>query len=199
MEHLLANGKLRLLPAKDYDQFDSNELRLFCHHKARYGLPTEELVTFLRELIGRDKAIEIGAGSGDLGYHLRIPMTDSYCQDEPDVRAYYKAIRQPTIEYGQDVEKIEALAAVEKYKPDVVVGCWVTQWIDPCLPPPSGGGSIYGIKEDELIKKVKKYILVGSEAIHGGKFIMSYPHTKYFVPGVRSRRSDNRIWVWERS
>jgi hypothetical protein len=43
---------------------------------------TVELVAWLHDRIAGRKAIEIGAGMGDLGYHLGIPQTDSYAQIE---------------------------------------------------------------------------------------------------------------------
>lgn len=192
-----SSGHLPLVPANYFDDLDFIPLRLFCHFKARYLLPTQELVDFLKtELIGSRSAIEIGSGSGDLAQHLEIPATDNYCQTFPDVKRFYETIRQPTITYGQNVERIEALEAIDKYKPDVVIGAWVTQWIDKHEPPPPSGGSIHGIKEDELLKKVNKYIVIGAEETHGGKEILKYPHRKIAAPFVRSRRDDNYIWIW---
>ncbi|HEY3283412.1 MAG TPA: hypothetical protein VGN26_14180 [Armatimonadota bacterium] len=55
-----------------------------------YQFPTRELVLWLQELIRGRRAIEIGAGNGWLGWHLGIPMTDSYQQSEhPDTMLYY--------------------------------------------------------------------------------------------------------------
>src|SRR5271166_6566557 len=90
------SGNLKLLSAYEYDQFDPHSLRMFCHNYARYLLPTKELVDFIqRYVIGSMSAIEIGAGCGDLGRHLGIRMTDNYCQERPDVKAYYQLARQP--------------------------------------------------------------------------------------------------------
>ena len=190
------DNKLKLLPCGYYDKLDSSNLRIFCHIYARYGLPTVELIDFLKPYLQNQKTIEIGAGSGDLGHHLNVTMTDNYNQEMPDVKAYYDACKQPVIKYGTDVEKLEALEAVDKHKPDVVVGCWVTHWIDPNLPPPIGGGNIYGIKEEEVIKRVKTYILIGAKEIHKHKTIMNIPHKEIEAPFVRSRRKDNFIWIW---
>lgn len=124
-------------------------------------------------------------------------MADSHQQNWPDVRALYLASQQPTINYGKDVLELDALAAVEEYKPDIVIGAWVTHWIDPDLPPPVGGGNMYGIKEEEILKQVKRYIVIGAEEVHKYKPIMKLPHKTIEATFVRSRRQDNRIWIWD--
>jgi hypothetical protein len=191
---LLINGKLNLLSCLDYDKFNAEDLRLFCHFYGRYLLPTLELVEYVKDLIGNKVAIEIGAGCGDFGYHLGIKMTDSYVQTRPDVINYMLAINQPVTKYGNDVEQIDALDAIEKYKPNIVIGAWVTNWIDPNLPPTSG--SIYGIKENEILKLVDTYIMIGSVAVHKDKPILKLSHETIDAPFVRSRRTDNKIWIW---
>lgn len=192
-----AEGNMKLLRFADYDQFDDESLRLFCHFYARYLLPTTELVDFLKNRIAGKAAIEIGAGCGDLGRHLEITMTDSYCQEFPEVKAYYDMLQQPTIKYGEDVEKLDALGAIDKYGPDIVIGAWVTQWIDPDLPFPEGGGSEFGVKESELLKKIDRYIVIGSQAIHSNKKILELPHETIDASNfVRSRRKDNVIMIW---
>lgn len=197
---LAADGrpdKIKLLKCADYDAFSPDVVRLFTHMTARYLLPTVELVDWLKDLIGDRKAIEIGSGTGDLARFLGIPATDNYCQEWPEVKAYYALTGQPPVNYGKDVERLDALEAVEKYKPDVVLGSWVTQWIDPNLPYPDNGGSMHGVKESELLKKVLTYIVVGAEGIHGRKNILSQPHKVFNVERIaRSRRTDNRVWVW---
>lgn len=195
------NDKLPLLPSSFYDRVDRDVLRTFCHKAARYHLPTIETIDHLNHLLKPyDKAdvLEIGAGAGDLGYHLGIRMTDNYCQVWPDVKTYYETLGQPIIQYGKDVERLDALEAVKKYKPKVVIGAWVTQWVDPNKPP-DRKGSMYGIKEDQLIELVDMYILIGAEEIHNTKVILDKPHEKIDAPFVKSRRTDNKIWIWRRS
>lgn len=191
------NNKIAARPLAEYRAMNQTALRLFCHTHARYVLPTTELIDYLKTIIGDRSAIEIGAGAGDLGCQLGIPMTDSYCQTWPDVQLMYAATGQPTIKYGRDVEYLDALAAVEKYQPDVVLAAWVTHWIDPNLPPKPG--SMYGVKEDLLLKNVKEYIVVGSTAIHSIKPIMALPHTTIDACDMvvsRSQRGDDKIWIW---
>jgi hypothetical protein len=190
--------KIRLLSAKEWDKIPWDTLRAFLHFTARYGLPTQELIAWLKEKIGNRSALEIGAGAGDLGYHLGIPMTDDHQQqDNPLVADYYKKMSQPPIVYGKDVEKIDALAAVEKYEPEVVIGCWITHYIDPDLPPPPGGGNIWGVREREIVQ-LADYILIGTPTVHRYKKIMDLPHKEINAPFARSRNPINKIWVWKK-
>lgn len=196
LKAVIEDDKLKLVPCAVYDSFKPDILRMFTHLSARYLLPTVELVDYLKRIIGDRKAIEIGSGCGDLARFLDIPATDNYCQEWPVVKDMYAKTGQPTIKYGENVERIDAAAAIEKYKPDVVLGAWVTQWIDPELPPPPGGGNVFGIKESEVIKTVQTYIVIGAEDIHKYKFILKEPHEVLDAGMVRSRRYDNRIWKW---
>ena len=194
MNLLEENLKLKLLPASHYDAIPFQELRMFCHYQARYLLPTVELIEFLKPYT--NNALEIGAGCGDLGYHLGLRMTDNYCQYFPEVKEYYEALQQPIIKYGKDVELLDAALAIKHYNPDVVIGAWVTNWVDPLLPPSPGGGSVHGIKEDEILDRGITYIVIGAEEIHKHKPIMKAKHQKIDAPFVRSRRQDNKIWIW---
>lgn len=200
-ELLDSKGKLKLYPASFYDEIPFDLLRYFCHFYARYFLPTLEVVDFISNKIMGKKVIEIGAGCGDLGYHLGITMTDNYCQTFPDVSLAYTRCGQPIIEYGNDVLKMDAISAIEKFKPDYVIGAWITQWIDPDLPAPAGGGNIYGVKEDILLKKTG-YINIVAQSVHKYKAILKYPHETIKLKSLRSRKQDNTdnvIWIWERN
>jgi hypothetical protein len=196
---LREDGYVRPRPAIEYDAIPLDHLRYFRYTHARYLLVTTELVTFLKGIIGTQSALEIGAGAGDLGHALGIKMVDNYCQELPEVREYYKALGQPPVAYGRDVQKRTANSAVKKWRPDVVIGAWVTHWVDPNLPLPPGGGNIYGIKEDEILKDCKWYVMIGSEAVHNHKPLMKLPHETIDAHFVRSRseRDDNKIWIWK--
>lgn len=196
---LMENGALKLYAATYYDSVPPHLLRLWCHVYARYGLPTIGLVTWLREFIGTRRAIEIGSGSGDLAYHLQIPATDNRMQEWPEIAKIYAAMGQPLICYPNFVERLDAMEALEKYRPEIVIASWVTEWVDPNLPAPPGGGNIYGVHEDKIIDSGVTYVLVGNEDIHGKKSIMSRPHEEYRLPFLRSRAKRgalNRVWVW---
>ena len=175
-----SKGRLKVVPTEVYQGIDPTDLRVWCHKKAFYALPTTELLEWLKARIGGRRAIEIGSGNGCLGRALGIPMTDNMSQNWPNVAMMYVLQRQPRVQYGEDVEDLDALAAVQKYQPQVVLGAWVTQWISPRLPPPPGGGSIFGIKEDQILRSpsVQEYIVVGN------KLICSRPHTVIQEPGA---------------
>jgi len=199
-ELLDESGYLKILPSAEYDKYCFDDLRLFCHFYGRYGLPTKELVDWLREYIGTQNTIEIGSGCGDLGRALGIPMIDNCCQEWPDVKAFYNMTGQPCIKYSPEIMRMDALDAAKTIKPDIIIGQWVTHWIDPDLPAPPGGGSMYGIKEDLLLKECKTYIMIGSSKIHGYKPILKLPHKELHFPFLRSRSSDpeaNVIYIWE--
>ena len=66
-------ARFRLLPAAFWRAIDPQVLVVFATATARWGIVTVELVEWLRERIRRRKAIGIGAGNGDLGFHLGIP------------------------------------------------------------------------------------------------------------------------------
>jgi hypothetical protein len=196
---LTTDGVIKLLPNHYYDTMSMEALRYWCYVHARYGIPTVELIGWLNDLIGSRQALEIGSGHGDLAHHLGIRATDNWSQTFPDVLDYYQQTKQPVIHYAPWVEKIDAMKAVHKYKPDVVVASWVTQWCDPNLPPPAGGGSIYGVKESDLLDSGVTYILIGNQTVHAGKEIMKVPHREITLPFLRSRSAkpeSDRIWIW---
>jgi hypothetical protein len=191
-------GVLRLLHAAEYDEMPRSSLRVWCHRHGRYGLPTVELVEWLSAKIGDRKAIEIGAGSGDLAFHLGIPATDSRNQEWPDVAAYYALMGQPLIRYPAWVQTFDAVQAVAHYLPRVVIGSWITQW---CVSnaPAQTKGSIYGVQEDVLLSSGVEYILIGNLAVHGDKKIMNLPHQEFDPGFLRSRASQpelDRIFIW---
>lgn len=194
-------GRLRILNASTYADIPYIELRVWCYKRAIYGLPTTELVGWLRNLIGNRSAIEVGSGNGALGRALNIPRTDSYIQEQPDVFLHYLVSGQPTISYGADVEKLEAVEAIRHYDPQVVIGNWVTHWIDPHKPMPPGGGSVYGLREDRILDhpSVETYIVVGHTQIHAAKPILRRPHKVIQEPWIWSRTGDpsgNALFVW---
>lgn len=189
------SGLLKVVPASTYASIPWDKLRLWTHQHAVYGLPTVELVDYLRDIIGERKAIEIGAGNGCLGRALGIPMTDNYLQERPDMKALYALQGQPCIEYAPDVEKLDALDAVRRYRPQVVVASWVTQYSDG-----SRSGSVYGIHEETLldIPGVETYLLFGSIRNHGFKSICERPHTVIREPWLWSRADDSVLFIWGR-
>lgn len=196
---LTTAGVLKRLSSAALDVSATPEaLRLWCHYHGRYGLPTTELVAWLRAYIAGRSAIEIGSGAGDLAWHLMLPATDNRCQEQPDVAAFYRALGDPVIEYPAWVERLDALDAIAKYTPDIVVASWVAQWADPDMPPASTG-AVYGVKEDILLDTGVIYVLIGNLAVHGKKTIMARPHRELDLPFLRSRSqhdTQNRLFIW---
>jgi hypothetical protein len=195
-----ANGQIKLLPAAAYHAYSQQSLQLFGHRHARYGYPTVELIAWLKEKIGARKAIEIGSGTGDLAFHLGIPATDNHMQQWPHVRYHYELMGHPVIQYPAFVERVDAIDAIDRYQPEVVVGSWITQWIDPNLPMPAAGGNMYGVKEDQILDRGCTYILIGNLGVHGAKNICRQPHQQLELPFLRSRATHpllDRVFVWE--
>ena len=188
------------VPSEFVAQLPPVALRTFCHYKAIYGIVTLELISYLRELIGDDKAIEIGSGVGTLGKALGIKCTDNYCQTFADVKASYLAMQQPVINYGSHVERMDANKAVRKYRPKVVIGSWITHKYNPLRH--EMGGNMYGPNEHQFFKMgVERYIMLGNEKIHGKKPLYNDPdyHTQRIAtPYYFSRAKyplDNYIYI----
>lgn len=191
-----ADGLLKPISAEVLKTIKEEHLLQWCVDNAIYQLPTTELIEWLREQIGGRTAIEIGAGKSGIGRALGIPATDSWSQTTPELMAYYSLFKQPIVIPPDYVEKLEAMEAIEKYKPEVVVGCFITQK----FLPGDEDGNVYGPDEPEIIKKCS-YIMVGNTRVHGKKRILKSPHKEYQFPWLRSRaieQEGNRIWVWDK-
>lgn len=188
-------GRMRLFPAATYRDIPYEHLRVWTHKNARYQIPTKELIDWLREQIAGRTAIEVCSGMGDVGHHLGIPMTDSGIQTTPVVALHYSLTGQPTITPPPDVERIDAESAVAKYKPQVVVACWLTQKFQ------NGDthGSVYGPDECKIRENCEHYILVGNENTHGDKRVRRFKHATHRPPWLVSRAIDpskNVIYTW---
>jgi hypothetical protein len=165
--------------------------------RARYQFVTTELVDWLKARIGTRSVIEVGAGMGDLGYHLGIRMTDSCIQTQ--MKAEYtvqmEALRQAPTVPPADVECIDAEAAVAKYKPEVVVASWITQKHHAGDP----DGFEFGPEEIRIVRQVQQYIVVGNSGPHSSKRIRRLKHREFKFPWLVSRGVDqqkNVIYVW---
>jgi hypothetical protein len=197
-EVLENNGKARLLSSTDWKKYEWESFRAFCHFHARYGITTIELIDFLKERINGRNAIEIGAGTGDLGYHMRLPMTDSRIQENIKIRQIYHFAGQPVIKYPDDVMKFDAISAIRKFRPEVVIGSWVTRKSETDDDPNSFA---FGVDEIKLLSMVDTYILIGNTDVHQQKPIMNIQHDEYYFDWIVSRaknQTKNRIWIWNR-
>lgn len=200
-ECLDENGLLKVMPADFYARWPRHELFIWAARRAFYCLPTHELVDFIRDQIDCCDTIEIGSGNGCLGRAVGVPLTDSKQQEREEVKARYEHDGMAVIKYGPDVEKLTALEAVERYKPNVVLAAWVTHKYSQSRP--QNRGNMNGVDEGRLLDKkwVKKYIFVGHEHVHGEharKPILSRRHQTFKLPFVYSRSPHARdvIWIW---
>lgn len=194
---LLEDGLLKVVDSSVYDSLPLNHIKLFAHNKGYYCLPTTELVNWLRDNFDLTNAIEIGAGHGALARCLKIPATDSKLQEKPGIKFMYELMKQPIMDYPKDVIKLDATEAIKRYKPKIVIGCWITHLYkeeDSHLE-----GNMFGIDEEWLLDNVEKYIIIGNKAIHNKKKILNRPHKRYQFPWLYSRSQNqghNIIYVW---
>ncbi len=192
-------GKYHLPAAADAKRFDHTHVQTWCHRRTRYNLPTIELVELVKERIAGRSAIEVGAGMGDFGRHLGIPMTDSYMQTTPEIQALMRSMGQPALSPPPEVEQLDALQAIQKHKPQVVVAAWVTQLFQQGDQEAKIGSSIRGVDEGWLLDHCDTYIFVGNEEVHGDKRIMRHPHITLKPWHLLSRGFDqtkNAVWIW---
>lgn len=155
-------GMIHPIPSKEVEKFSFSFLRLFLHKYGLYTLPTVELIDYLAGIIAGKKAIEIGAGLGVIGRSLGIPVTDNKMQEWPQVKAQYDRMRQPTIKYPTDIIEMDALDAVKHYKPDTVIGSYITHKWRPGME----SGNEYGVDNLALARKVEAYYMIGSLTVH---------------------------------
>jgi hypothetical protein len=185
----------RPMSSARYLKHNTGTLALWCKFAGLHGITTLELLDWLRTEVGDAKAIEIGAGRGILGMAMGWPQTDAkILETYPHVKMYYEAHKECTAPLPPRVQKFEALEAVSHFQPEVVVGSWITQKSD--VP---GNGSMYGVEEDKLLKRIRKYIVIGNRKTHQNKDICKLPHKQLHFNWIVSRSvspSDNVIYIW---
>lgn len=196
------DGVLKVMSADFYHQFHADSIQGFCLFLGLYALPTTELMDRINLLIMEASpsrnAIEVASGNGCLGKGLGIQCTDNYMQATDEMRAHLKAVRQAPVSYGPHVAKFDALEAVKIFKPEVVVAAWMTHKYRPHEH--YRGGNIYGIEENDMMVKIKRYILVGNLEVHKHKPLMGVAHQRIqgdFIVSRSSHPSKNAIFVWD--
>ena len=197
------NGDLNVLPSEFYKQFTQEDISTFCTVKGYYSLPTEELIDFLKNEIGNEeKVIEIAGGNGVYGRALGIVSTDSYLQKlNTQVRLRYEQTQQTIVPYGSNVKPLEAMEAVRKYKPRIVVVAWGTHKFD--RKKPIEEGNQYGIEFEKIMayQSVEKIILIGDLEIH--KFNPVRKKATRIIQEdwiiSRSLRNQNAIIIYEKN
>jgi len=192
-----AAGELQVMPASFYASTTVLERAMLGTQIGAYGLPTEELVSWLRNVtIGRH-CIEIGAGNGVLAKAIGIQGTDNFLQIRSDVRSYYAALGQPLIPYADHLDRLEAEQAVRTHRPEIVVASWVTHLYDERRP--AAGGNMYGVDEEWILDNCQTYIFIGNEHVHRDKSIWARPHVKFTPSWLFSKAhngSSDFIAIW---
>lgn len=183
-------GRIQVLPAEFWAGTTVLERALFGHRNAIYGFPTIELVDWLEEQIGQASAIEIGAGHGVLAEALGIPATDSCQQTQAKYSAIYAASGLPRVKYGPNVVEMHASWAVRHYKPDVVIGSWITHKWDPRRP--KAGGNEVGVDFPDVLRHCRKLILIGNTLVHALNGLWNRPGIEVLTPNWVYSRSHNR-------
>lgn len=116
-----ASGYINAVPFTEISKFPIELIRAYAWQCGMYGIITTELLEAFKIEIGNGQALEIGAGLGTLGRGLGLQMYDNKIQSEPEVAAYYRIMGQPTINYPTDVNKLDGLEAIKRYKPEVLL------------------------------------------------------------------------------
>lgn len=193
------NGRLKIMPEEYYSGTTRMERALLGHKHALYGLHTQEVVNFLRQLIAGRSAIEIGSGNGVLAEALRIPATDNRQQEFDEIKFAYKIMGQPTINYGANVERLDAIEAIRKYRPQVVVASWVTHLYR--VEAHEAGGNMHAPDEREILRNCETYVMISNDAVHLGNPLLSTPHTRVDGDWIYSRAMRGRdfIGIWRGS
>lgn len=203
-EVLLPNGHIKLLPARFWLDLPREVVAAWGHLRGTYGIPTIEIINWLREQIAGRTVIEIGAGNGDFAYHLNIQATDSYAQDDPLTKMLYKATGQPVIQYPPEVERLNAEMAVAKYQPQVVIASWVTQlFVEGLDKEGNAQAFIHGVDEIALLSQpfIETYIVIGNMDNHGRKRARRKPHSVLKPYGLVSRSmapEKNCVFLWNK-
>ena len=170
--------------------------------KVRRGLEAVSAdVVRVYERIGGRTAIEICAGRSGLGRHLGIPMTDAFTMSE-EANHQAKAVVTgaiPTIP-GPDVERLEALEAVERYRPQVVIAAWATPYMPGEKVRKGYRGSAFGVREVELVGRCEEYLKIGTLSLNAHNPVRGLPHEEYrlpFVVGRVMKKNEERVWIWK--
>lgn len=191
-------GRPRIMPAYFYRQTSRTERALLGQRHGIYGLPTTELVDWLRATIDGRSAIEIGAGHGALAAALGIPATDNMLQNDPLIGLVYQSSGQPTVTYGPNVEPLDATSAIAHHRPEVVIASWVTHKYDETRH--EAGGNMFGVDEDLVLDACDTYIFIGNRHVHRNKLIWQREHVLIEPDWLFSRAINGTpdfIAVWQ--
>lgn len=196
-ELVAPDGKFVVRGYDEVKDFNNEVIMAFCVRFGIYCFPTRELIDFLAERISGRKVIEVASGHGILCKELGIKGTDNF--EQRGSRAeLYEVMAQTPVQYGKHVEFYDAIDAIRRYKPDVVLASWLTHQHD--IRQHHRGGNVTGPKEEKILERVKEYIFIGNDKVHEPKPILDLPHETLKFPWLLSRtidQSNNSIYVWK--
>lgn len=196
---LSEDGRIKLLPAAAFRSVPPEHLRYWMHCKARYSLPTVELVEWLRERIAGRTALELGCGNGDLYHHLGIRGTDSGVQAETTLSALFQMMGQVPTRPRREVRIIDAESAVQKWRPEVAIASYLTRRFNPIIDQEGDAqASAYGPHEEVILANVCCYIHIGNRGSHDEKTVLTRPHEELQFPWLVTRGDPalDVIYVW---
>ena len=206
---LTENGEFRILPAEEWLKYGKNNLGMFLNAFHIWVAPTLELIDILDDEIGSLKCIEICAGLGIIGKELCITTTDSYLHASEEYKNATKDVMGifAEMQYPSYVQKLEATEAVDKYKPECVLGCYaVPKWTEEKARKyylehrKELQGSIKGVDYDYILPKVKKLILVGHKALYNQYSFFRRKHRVIINKNIITRHSvegQSGIYIFE--
>lgn len=193
---ILKDGLVTPCRYDDLRNFTTNQIGNVMSKYGLYTFPTIEVIKFLQNIVQDQVAIEIGAGTGWIGRSLGIPITDSKLQAREEIQTMYQSIQQPVIQYPEDVEELDAEAALAKYHPEVVIGSYVThKWRQGMKT-----GNMYGVNFSKVLNNCRYLVLLGNLNTHYENPIMKLAHKTVKLEGLISRgdTSQARAFIWER-
>jgi len=195
-------GSINPVPAAQIRALNPEAVLAYCHKYGIYQIPTLELITWIARYTANRNSLEICAGMGDLGRILGIRSSDSYMHLFPIVREAYERMQQPITAPPSSVEKLEALEAVKKYNPEVVIASWASEFS--ATPIPGRRTSPFGIHERQIWEhgSVDTYIVIGNHEVHDKRLPHLTPHEAVEgAPWLVSRAFDqkaNFAYVWKK-
>ena len=195
---LVKNEEIQILPAATWLKYGKNNLAMFMNMFNIWVAPTLELIDILDDEIGDMSCIEICAGLGAIGRELGITTTDSHLHSTEEFKNTFGKMRGIAIDmkYPSDVEKLEASEAVDKYKPECVLGCYaVPKWTEKKATEyflkyrKELKGSVVGVDYDYILPKVKKLILVGHDGLYSQHTFFNRKHRAVISKNIVTRHT----------
>lgn len=194
------DGTLKAVDDMEMHKLDSVERRVWAHYNSVYQFVTKGMIEWLKDFIGKRSAIEICAGNGAIARNLGIPATDSYILTTPEGIDYCISKSERPVFPPADVFKMEANEAILFEKPKVVIGAFVPQQYKHIYGTRSTG-SLWGVDEEQLLRNVETYILLGNLGVHRDRRIFRIPHSEENPPWQVTRCEHqflNRMWIWDK-